>query len=406
MKHVFPWVALLIAGTVSAQKLPQIPVPKENPITAKKVLLGKALFWDEQLSSNDAVACGTCHRPASGGADPRFRRHPGPDKNLLTSDDILGSPGVPRLDKNRQPIEDAMFGHRTQVTDRLAPSIFTAQYADLLFWDGRASSEFRDPLTDAILIAKGGALESQAIAPILNSTEMAHAGRSWVDVATKLRNAQPLKLATNLPPDLKRAVRAHRTYGKFFAAAFGDSAITPKRIAFAIASYERKLVPNQTPFDKFIAGDRRAMTRTQRRGFEDFKAARCNECHKEPLFTDNSFRNIGIRPAREDEGRRTQTRRFRDRGSFKVPSLRNVGLRSRFMHNGQFTDLSDVVGHYRQARRGDNADPLLRNGLPIRGRQGTIVEFLKNALTDPRVAAEKPPFDRPTLRSERVKRTK
>ena len=148
------------------------------------------------------------------------------------------------------------------------------------------------------------------------------------------------------------------------------------------------------------------MTRTQRRGFDDFKAARCDECHKEPLFTDNSFRNIGIRPAREDEGRRTQTRRFRDRGSFKVPSLRNVGLRSRFMHNGQFTDLSDVVSHYRGARQGDNADPLLRNGLPIRGRQGTIVEFLKNALTDPRVAAEKPPFDRPTLRSERVKRTK
>ena len=185
MKHVFPWIAVLIIGTVSAQKLPPVPIPQENPLTANKVLLGKALFWDEQLSSNDAMACGTCHQPARGGADPRFRRHPGRDKDLLTSDDVLGSPGMPRLDEKRQPIEDAVFGRRTQVTTRVAPSVFTAQYAELLFWDGRAPGEFRDPLTDKMLIAKGGALESQSISPILNTTEMAHAGRTWADVTTK-----------------------------------------------------------------------------------------------------------------------------------------------------------------------------------------------------------------------------
>ena len=74
MKHVFLLgIVVLISGTVSAQGLPPVPVPQENPLTANKVLLGKALFWDEQLSSNGALACGTCHRPARGGADPQPR---------------------------------------------------------------------------------------------------------------------------------------------------------------------------------------------------------------------------------------------------------------------------------------------------------------------------------------------
>ena len=104
MRHLFPCILVLLTGTGVAQELPPVPVPTENRLTSNKALLGKSLFWDEQLSSNDAVACGTCHRPASGGADPRFRRHPGLDKTLLTDDDVLGSPGVPRLDETRQPI--------------------------------------------------------------------------------------------------------------------------------------------------------------------------------------------------------------------------------------------------------------------------------------------------------------
>ncbi len=404
MKHVLvvSVAVALIAGAICAQRLPVPPSPRENRTTAKKALLGKALFWDEQLASNDAIACGTCHLPAHGGADPRFRRHPGRDQRLLTRDDVYGSPSIPRLDESRQAIEDPLFGYRTQVTNRISPSHLTAQYADSLFWDGRAEGIFRDPLTDKVVIKKGGALESQALGPILNTAEMAHAGRTWSDVTTKLRDAKPLALATNLPKDLKRAASWYKTYARFFAVTFGDPAITPTRVAFAIASYERTLVPNKTPYDKFIAGKKGAMSSNQQRGLEDFRAARCNECHKEPLFSDNSFRNIGVRPSREDDGRRTHTRLSSDQGAFKVPSLRNVGLRSRFMHNGQFTDLEDAIAHYRRPRSSDNADPLLREGLPIGRRLGTIADFLRNALTDPRVANETYPFDRPTLRSERV----
>ena len=74
----------------------------ENPVTAAKASLGKALFWDEQLSSTRTVACGTCHRPAEGGSDPRTvvgdlaTTNPGFDQIYGTDDDVFGSPGVPR----------------------------------------------------------------------------------------------------------------------------------------------------------------------------------------------------------------------------------------------------------------------------------------------------------------------
>src|SRR5204863_5983730 len=77
------------------------PEPAGNPVTAAKAYLGKTLFWDEQMSSTRTVACGTCHRPAKGGSDPRTAigdprsTNPGPDGQFGTLDDIFGSPGVP-----------------------------------------------------------------------------------------------------------------------------------------------------------------------------------------------------------------------------------------------------------------------------------------------------------------------
>ena len=120
--------------------LPPLVAPKDKPITPAKAVLGKVLFWDEQLSSDDTVACGSCHVPGAGGADPRPVRHP-----EVTA---TGSLGI-----------------RAQVTRRASPSFFGALYSPVQFWDGRARS-----------------LEAQAVAPILNAEEMAHPGRKWRDV--------------------------------------------------------------------------------------------------------------------------------------------------------------------------------------------------------------------------------
>ena len=92
--------ALIASGPLTAG-VPPVPVPAENPITEPKRVLGKILFWDEQLSSDDSVACGTCHRPGAGGADPRAARHPGTDKGTI--DDVMGSPGIVSLDRDGKP---------------------------------------------------------------------------------------------------------------------------------------------------------------------------------------------------------------------------------------------------------------------------------------------------------------
>jgi hypothetical protein len=126
-------------------------------------------------------------------------------------------------------------------------------------------------------------------------------------------------------------------------------------------------------------------------------------CHQPPLFSDRSFRNLGLRPIAQDSGRQDFTNNPADRGRFKVPSLRNAGLRSGLMHTGQFTDLNQVVAFYRGGGGPnlDNKDPAL---IPLNiGPQqvGQLIDFVQNALVDPRVAAQQAPFDRPTLYSER-----
>src|SRR5688572_11943008 len=156
----------LAASPLLAAGLPPVPVPAENPITEPKRVLGKILFWDEQLSSNGTVACGTCHRPASGGGDPRAARHPGVDKGTI--DDIQASPGIVALDRDGEPRHHPLFGDQPQVTTRLSPANFMAIWAEQVFWDGRAGGRFTDPLTGQVTIERGGALENQALQALLN----------------------------------------------------------------------------------------------------------------------------------------------------------------------------------------------------------------------------------------------
>jgi len=98
------------------ESLGDAPAPVENPVTEEKRVLGKILFWDEQLSSDNTVACGTCHRPAAGGADSRLALNPGFDQLFGTEDDLVGSAGIRSLDANGNVVNDPVFGHGPQVT--------------------------------------------------------------------------------------------------------------------------------------------------------------------------------------------------------------------------------------------------------------------------------------------------
>jgi len=393
-------------STLGAQ-LPAPPVPPENPITAEKAVLGKILFWDEQLSSDNTVACGTCHIPAAGGSEPRTGPgivHPGADQSFGTADDVFGSPGVMRTDVDGRYEPDPLFGWEVQRTGRHSQDFLLGAWFDENFWDGRASGTFVSPDDGLVAIASGGALESQSMGPPVSAVEMGHIGRTWDEITAKLAGVRPLALARDLPADVATALTAHPSYPDLFAAAFGSPELTARRVAFAIATYERTLVPDQTPFDLFMDGDIDALTPQQTDGLFTFELeGECSSCHL--LFFDfeeTQYRNIGLRPNAEDPGRQAVTGNPADAGKFKVPLLWNVGLRERFFHNGQMASLDDVVDFY--DRGGDfhvNQDLFIRPlGLTAQ-EKADIVEFLANGLTDPRVAAELPPFDRPTLYSER-----
>jgi cytochrome c peroxidase len=399
--------AACLGGSAPAAGLPPPPVPDENPITPAKRVLGKVLFWDEQLSSDNTVSCGTCHMPEASGADTRSLRHPGFDGVFNTPDDAFGSPGVIASTPTGDYAPDFVYGFGVQATGRSAPPAIMAAYFTELFWDGRASSIFTDPQTGAESIAWFGALESQAVGPPLSAVEMAHAGRNWGMIVEKIARVRPLALGTDIPPDVADALAAAGDYPALFAAAFGTPEITADRIAKAIATYERTLVPDQTPWDRFEAGDAGALTPDQVRGMVSFEVASCNFCHTPPTFMDDLYSNIGVRPPLEDKGRQRVTGAPQDLGRFKTPSLRNAGLRGRFMHNGAMTSLDEVLAFYAQTpgappRFTQNLDPAieLMNLDPV--ESPFIVDFIAHALTDPRVAARQFPFDRPTLFSLRA----
>ena len=401
--------AALAPGAAAQGPLQPPPQPPQNPTTPEKAVLGKILFWDEQLSSDGSMACGTCHMPGVGGGDPRIAAspaHPGPDGIFGNADDVFGSPAVVRADDTGSFVPDATFGFDHQATGRNSPSMIAAAYFPQLFWDGRANGTFTDPLTGNVIIPTGGALESQSLEPIVSDIEMADEGRGWDAVVERLENAKPLALATNLPLDVDLAIFIHQTYPALFTDAFGSPDITPVRIAFALAAYQRTLVPDQSKFDRVMRGQA-TFTQAENRGRGAFNSpgSRCNQCHAGTLFSDGGFHNLGLRPAAEDPGRRLVTGNFGDRGRFKTPSLRNVALRQRFFHTGApgINSLLDLLLFYDQdgGPFADNKSPIL-NGLnvPPPPRQD-IIAFL-NTLTDPRVAAETAPFDRPTLWSERA----
>lgn len=403
---------------------PGVLYPPENQHSDEKSVLGKILFWDQQLSADDTVACGTCHQGSAGGSDARtgMALHPGADGLDETGDDVHGSEGIRRCEMIAgvpTPKMDAIFGANVQVTDRKTPSFLDAMFAPTLFWDGRATDAFIDPDTSLVAIATGGALESQALGPILSPVEMSCEGRTFSDLYLKMATAGPLALATNLPPDMANALCKYPSYPTLFNSAFGDPAISAQRIAFAIATYERTLVSDTTPYDRFVdpvAPDLTALTLPQQNGLALFEgSAGCSECHTSTRpnanapaqFTNQDFHDLGFidisTQTNPDLGLQNTTGLATDAGKFRTPTLRNVGLRELggLIHTGLSGDLEEVMAAYNNPTvppgPGSNTDPLM---IPLglsAGEIAEIVDFMRNALTDPRVAIDAFPFDHPTL---------
>jgi len=395
-------------GTLGNGTQPLQPpnAPAGNPVTATKASLGKALFWDEQLSSTRTVSCGTCHSGAGGGVDKRTAAqrprstNPGFNGVFGDADDVFGSAGVIANNLDGTYNWSNTFGFREQVTGRRAMPYTDAAYPNSLFWDGRATGTFRDPLTNQVILQNGAALESQVLGPPVNDAEMAHSGRNWQQVADRITSAKPLAIAVNVPTGLQNWIDG-RTYPELFEEAFGTPEVTPARIAMAIATHERTLFSDQTPLDQVNQGIG-TLTASEQNGSDLFDSASCTACHSGSLLTDDLFHYIGVRPSNEDTGRQQVTNDPDNAAQFRTPNLRNVELRGAYFHNGNLTTLREVVDFY---DRGGDFDAPNKNGnvrpLNLSNQQrNDIVAFLSRPLTDPRVRDELPPFDHPTLYTE------
>jgi len=399
-------ILLFITLNIFAQPPQILPLnPPIDPIgnlsSQAKILLGKTLYWDEQLSSTKTVACASCHILSSGGTDPRLVMNPGFDGEFNTADDINGSAGVSQSCVQGEYVFNETYGYKGQVTGRKAPSVINVGYAEQLFWDGRASDQLIDPISNQLVLSSGAALESQILGPLTSSVEMGHTGRNWHDVIDSVEKSAPMALSPQMSGELSSWINS-QSYYELFNMAFGSSEITAPRIAMAMASYERSLYSNQSPYDNFVGGLQNSLNQQQRRGLNVFREKSCVVCHTGALLSDNNFHNIGVTPNIEDEGRFIVTGVNADRGRFKTPVLRNLSTRNTFMHSGTLTSLEQVIEFY--DRGGDfqnpNLDPRM---VPLNMTQNEKVDllaFLTGGLNDERVINETGPFLRPTLYSE------
>jgi len=172
-------------------------------------------------------------------------------------------------------------------------------------------------------------------------------------------------------------------YKAAFERAYPGEGITEKTIAKAHASFERTIVSANSPFDRWHAGNGKAVDDSAKRGFKLFTGkAKCSVCHEGFNFTDNGFHNIGLKTPKgmsEDVGRYAQRKVKVNKGAFKTPTLRNVALNAPYMHNGAYKTLEEVVDHY--DRGGDAKDNLDPNMEPLNltpQEKQDLVAFLKS----------------------------
>jgi cytochrome c peroxidase len=393
--------------------LPNPPTfPDENPMLENQDILGKFLFWEEQMSGDNTMACGTCHIHEAGGSDPRSfdatSLHPGADGLFGTDDDVRGSSGVVSFDKVAKNFvyEDVWFPE-VQVTGRKTPTaINAAHFTNIgLFWDGRATEEFRDPVTDAVSIMFGGGLEHQSVGPPTSPVEMGGNNQTWPEILTKLETVIPMALATNVPAEMLDYQDLHPNYPSMFKDVYGDNEITGTRVAFAIANYERTLISDESLIDLDLSSIQPLPPELQD-GLDLFNGvANCAACHTLPFMSDLNFHNIGLRPDSEDIGLEAVTLSPFDKAKFKTPNIRNAKHRVPLFHNGSADTVQDVIDFY--GRGGDfnengllDENMLVLDDLLTPAEMDSLVLFLEDAVNDPRVPAGLFPFTRPTLRSE------
>jgi cytochrome c peroxidase len=245
-------------------------------------------------------------------------------------------------------------GFNNSLTTRNAPGLFNLAWQREFMQDGGINH-----------------LDAQPLAPLTAPNEMAE------DIDSVL-----IKL------------RADKRYRLLFAAAFGDTAINTQRMTKALSQFMLTMVSANSKYDKVMRGEAE-FNLPERLGHGIFQQ-KCAACHPPPLFTDFSYRNIGMPDDafNSDKGRMKITGKAADSLSFRVPTLRNVMITAPYGHDGRFFSLIEVLEHYRKRLKViPVTDSLMRRGIPLSNFEiGQLTAFLytltdSSFIADPRFAA-------------------
>jgi cytochrome c peroxidase len=191
-------------------------------------------------------------------------------------------------------------------------------------------------------------------------------------------------------PELLAKLRADPAYAATFQAAYPDG-LTAANVLDALATYERSLITPNARFDRYLRGEHQALTAAEQRGYQLFKSYGCVACHQGVNVGGNLFQKFGIfpdlvapvRPGTEaDPGRVRLTGVARDRGVFRVASLRNVALTAPYFHDGRASMLEDAVDTMARVQLGRTLTPE-EIGLIVQFLHTLTGDYLGSSLADP-----------------------
>ncbi len=262
------------------------------------------------------------------------------DKRLSKNNTIAcGSCHIPSLAfTDGQPVSTGI--HRLQ-GGRSAPASINRLFSSAQFWDGRAAT-----------------LEDQSTGPFANLIEHGFANHDELVAKTKTIEG----------------------YKALFQQVF-QGPITKDRIGQAIASFQRTLLSGNSPYDKFNSGkDPNGLSANAQKGLEIFRGkALCFTCHSGANFTDEKFHNLGVDWDSDhvDLGRYSVTKKPKDMGAFKTPTLREITRTAPYMHDGRFGTLRQVVDFYDQGGIANpHKDPFMQPLKLSNQEKEDLVEFL------------------------------
>lgn len=238
------------------------------------------------------------------------------------------------------------IGHKWQQGPINAPTVLNSVYNVEQFWDGRAKD-----------------LKAQAGGPIANPGEMASTHDMAVDV-----------------------VKSIPAYVAEFKEAFGTDEVNVDRMTTAIAAFEGTLITPNSRFDKWLKGDKEAMTETELAGYKLFKDSGCVGCHNGVAVGGGSFQKMGVvesyKTDSKAEGRFSVTKQEADKLAFKVPTLRNIEMTYPYFHDGGANTLEEAVDTMGRVQLGKKFTS---------DEKAKIVAFLKT------LTGEQPNFPLPIL---------